>query len=312
MSAVALGILFYSLDNVEANSNVIKSVTKGSYKSFRYLWKKEGLPIFSLGSLAFISAISRLLIKDVPVIYPNAIEMGATVFAALILYILVFRYKVKLNLEKVFMLAFPIVALALLLLPLSEAWVKYLFFGLSKMVFTLGLMLLMLVCKKLSEDMSVPAVGAYGLFSGTVHLMLLLGYYIPFVRNEGSLDSFDYSIIALMCIYGLSMLLLAGRMRLHKESVSQSDNRDAIDATCELMKKKYSLTTQEMEILKLLAHGRSVPYISEKLFISQNTVRTHTKHMYKKLDVHSRQDCIDAVIINNNDDLDIHNHSVTL
>ena len=35
--------------------------------------------------------------------------------------------------------------------------------------------------------------------------------------------------------------------------------------------------------------------IAEELVISENTVRTHVRHIYAKLDVHSHQELIDLV-----------------
>lgn len=43
------------------------------------------------------------------------------------------------------------------------------------------------------------------------------------------------------------------------------------------------------------ARGRSKSYIAESLFISENTVRSHSKHIYAKLDVHSKQDILDLI-----------------
>ena len=42
----------------------------------------------------------------------------------------------------------------------------------------------------------------------------------------------------------------------------------------------------------LFARGRSRPYIQEALLLSKNTVATYTKHLYAKLDVHSRQEML--------------------
>ena len=56
----------------------------------------------------------------------------------------------------------------------------------------------------------------------------------------------------------------------------------------EWRRKLRQLTPREYEIAKLAAEGKSSPEIVNKLTISQNTVDTHLKHVFKKLDVHTR------------------------
>lgn len=58
---------------------------------------------------------------------------------------------------------------------------------------------------------------------------------------------------------------------------------------------RYGLSPREREVLVFLAHGRSLPYIREQLVFSKNTVDTHAKNLYRKLDVHSRQELIDLI-----------------
>jgi DNA-binding NarL/FixJ family response regulator len=48
-----------------------------------------------------------------------------------------------------------------------------------------------------------------------------------------------------------------------------------------------ALTAREIEVLRLLACGRSTSQIADQLGISLNTVATHLKNMYCKLEVHS-------------------------
>ena len=48
------------------------------------------------------------------------------------------------------------------------------------------------------------------------------------------------------------------------------------------------LTGRELEVLRLLAKGASNPQISESLFISPHTVKTHVTHIYDKLGVKDR------------------------
>jgi DNA-binding NarL/FixJ family response regulator len=48
------------------------------------------------------------------------------------------------------------------------------------------------------------------------------------------------------------------------------------------------LTGREVEVLRLLARGRSMREISERLFISVSTVHTHVAHIYEKASVTTR------------------------
>lgn len=53
------------------------------------------------------------------------------------------------------------------------------------------------------------------------------------------------------------------------------------------------LSARETEVLGYLARGRSQPYIRDALVLSKNTVASHVKHIYQKLNVHSRQELLD-------------------
>ena len=47
-----------------------------------------------------------------------------------------------------------------------------------------------------------------------------------------------------------------------------------------------------MEILHLLVEGYNNQAISDKLFISIETVRNHIRHIYEKLQVHSKSQAV--------------------
>ncbi len=53
-----------------------------------------------------------------------------------------------------------------------------------------------------------------------------------------------------------------------------------------------SLTAREQEVMSLLAQGRTVREIAEKLSISQKTVENHRSNIYSKLDIHSSIDLV--------------------
>ena len=52
--------------------------------------------------------------------------------------------------------------------------------------------------------------------------------------------------------------------------------------------KEFNLTKREIDVLKLIAKGYSNDEIAEEIFISKNTVKSHIKNIYLKLDVKNR------------------------
>jgi len=52
------------------------------------------------------------------------------------------------------------------------------------------------------------------------------------------------------------------------------------------------LTDREVEVLTLLAKGKSYRSIGEELFISANTIKFHIRNIYDKLQVKSKEDAI--------------------
>ena len=58
----------------------------------------------------------------------------------------------------------------------------------------------------------------------------------------------------------------------------------------------YNLTDRELEVLKLLVDGMSYKLIAEKCFVSIDTVSTHVKNIYKKLQVHSKSEAVAKAI----------------
>jgi RNA polymerase sigma factor (sigma-70 family) len=52
------------------------------------------------------------------------------------------------------------------------------------------------------------------------------------------------------------------------------------------------LSRREQEILELLAKGYHYKEIADKLFLSIETIRTHIRHIYEKLQVNSRVEAL--------------------
>ena len=97
------------------------------------------------------------------------------------------------------------------------------------------------------------------------------------------------------------------RLAFHKET--QTDNAQklcallAMDTSSEITIKPLDpplvfgltpLTNRERRILNMLASGISSTEIAAELVIGVSTARTHIKHLYRKLNVHSREEAIAA------------------
>ena len=67
------------------------------------------------------------------------------------------------------------------------------------------------------------------------------------------------------------------------------------DAACAALAEERNLSNREREILPYMARGHRPAYVADVLCISEHTVRTHVRNMYRKLDVGSREELIQLV-----------------
>lgn len=58
---------------------------------------------------------------------------------------------------------------------------------------------------------------------------------------------------------------------------------------------EYHLTQREEEVAQLMVKGYTLPHIAETLCISLDTVRSHSKSIYRKLGVHKKRELIDLL-----------------
>ncbi|NTU89067.1 MAG: hypothetical protein HGA54_04040 [Actinobacteria bacterium] len=58
---------------------------------------------------------------------------------------------------------------------------------------------------------------------------------------------------------------------------------------CAALAEEYGLSPREKEVLFYMSRGYSHVYIAKELYVSENTVRTHVRHIYSKLHVSSRE-----------------------
>lgn len=65
-----------------------------------------------------------------------------------------------------------------------------------------------------------------------------------------------------------------------------------LQARCDALARTYGLTPRESDIIVHLVRGHSYAYIAGALGVSENTVRTHVRNMYRKVGVNSREELL--------------------
>ncbi len=91
----------------------------------------------------------------------------------------------------------------------------------------------------------------------------------------------------------LHMLRGKDRRKSHQTAGSSEPPRPRLVAARESPDvRARKLTTREVEVLGMLAAGRSTPEIAERLHISQLTARSHIQNILEKLEVHSKAEAV--------------------
>lgn len=85
-------------------------------------------------------------------------------------------------------------------------------------------------------------------------------------------------------------------LRIDKLQIAVDEKDNGSKSTEEKLK-QFDLSDRETEVLKFIAQGYKNLEIAEKLFVSQNTIKTHIKNIYVKLDVRNRVEALKRVDI---------------
>ena len=138
-------------------------------------------------------------------------------------------------------------------------------------------------------------VASLGCWAGTLVGSIVMSFVEPGYRT--------LSLFALICAV---LAIVAFAFLLTEDVVVDITNSDPerptgprrFELRCREVAKAYGLSARETEVMILAAKGRTNQRIQEELGISTGTVNTHFAHIYKKLDVHDRQQMLDMIDAN--------------
>ena len=251
--------------------------------------------VLCIAALNYVLATSRMSLAELNPEAVNMIYACGVCLAALLLFLSSFIAKKDLEIGLIYRVAFPIIALAFLLLPYAGVFLRGLFMLLATSLGTMGTTLLILIALRARETCKLTATSAYGILSGIVHVALTAGLII---NPESETSLVQSSVAALIVVYVLLLVFLisqrSGKSAPKKAATPSTTDLD-LGPACIRIGEEHGLTQRETEIMREMASGRSSGEIARSLGISTSTVKTHVKSIYRKLDIHAKEELIALV-----------------
>lgn len=233
-------------------------------------------------------------------------HVGTALIAALVASLILFASAGRLNLLPVFLAAFTLDTTAAIALPFAGDGYFPLCASIFGMVNRVAGMLVLYSCATLPSLQVFFRVAPFLL--GASSLGLTAGVAVGNALFASIANGYVVlMVITLAIMYVMFMALTVALVTRgwRDESVaaavpasnpvekpaSETDSHTPASEIASL----YGLSEREVEVMGYLSKGRGVSFTAEQLRLSQNTVKAYAKSLYKKLDVHSREELIDLV-----------------
>lgn len=132
----------------------------------------------------------------------------------------------------------------------------------------------------------------YGTFLGLFVFLLTMSEYWLWIK----LNAFDYYIAATSCIFLIAGWWLSKKIYSErKEKIIDPApllNGTEFVVPSQSALEQSNLSKREMDVLVLMGQGMTNQEIADSLFVSQNTVKTHTNRIFEKLETKNRTQSI--------------------
>lgn len=168
--------------------------------------------------------------------------------------------------------------------------------------------LIMLILANICYRYGVSAIWLFGIERGVRALFMMLGRYVDAGIDAIAPPSLNGDLVssgvALLAIIGGTVILFSerelasrwGAKFLYAENGSDPiEKRHALVDRCDAISKEKGLSAREQEVLLLLAQHKTISDIENELIVANGTVKAHIRHIYQKLDIHSREELFEIL-----------------
>lgn len=222
---------------------------------------------------------------------------------ALVIFFSVALRREKFDFNSIVRIALPLTVMALWLVPMLGLEATMFSGPCAIGGYTAATILIMALCSNMCYRHGVSAIWLFGIERSLRLGFMFLGRGVAFVGADANLHGVDgdflISGLAMVAVITATLLLLSqknvegqwGISFLNGSGKSRADKQaQQIADRCSELATEYRLTARELEILHLLAQRKTVGMIERDLFIANGTAKAHVRHIYQKLDIHSREE----------------------
>ena len=131
----------------------------------------------------------------------------------------------------------------------------------------------------------------YGLLGGVLIALLRLVEY-RYLVLEHSLEIYGGIVALVFAVLGIWLGQKLTRTRIVTQEVRVEVPRNGPFVRDQARVEALGITPRELDILEALAAGLSNKEIAERLFVSENTVKTHAARLFDKLSARRRTQAV--------------------
>lgn len=233
---------------------------------------------------------------------------GTVVMASVVFVGVVFQGG-KFDFRTIYRFALPLMVGTFLILPslgfLNNVAADFCMTG----AYTTFSILIMIILTSLSYRHGISALWLFGIERAVRVSFNMLGRQAePMISGADFMGDlppdFVLNALVILLVAALTMMLLSGKELSDRWGVSFFDssgetegdylvNEQHLTALCAKVAKERQLSQREEEVLFLLAQRKSLSDVEQELVVAKGTAKTHIRNVYRKLDVHSRDELIE-------------------
>ena len=251
---------------------------------------------------AFISVTSGALLPNLA--GGSVLRNAATGACGLLLFGLVFFMRDRFDLRLLARIAFPLVFVTVLLIPFARTTLGLAVSFTGKLSYVWFYSFVLVVLCGVCRRYAVPSLRMFASVRACSEAALLVGVLAKselankLAQND---PAFQVAFVVLgLVALGVSLIIWMKEPTVNSDwgaagivvetGLPEENETIKFQRRLEELTQAHDLTAREAEIMAFIAQGKTRSEICAELFLSENTVKTHARNLYRKLGVHAKSE----------------------